>query len=135
MSTKIFINLPVKDLPKSMEFFRALGFTFNPQFTDETAACMVISEDIYSMLLTEEKFKDFTPKPICDARKCTEVLVALTRESREAVDALVAKAVAAGGGTYKEPPDHGFMYAYGFQDLDGHIWEPFWMDPSAIQQN
>lgn len=134
MATKIFVNLPVKDLKKSIEFFTRLGFTFNPQFTDETATCMIVSEENFVMLLTEEKFKSFTPKPVCDATKSTEVLLALSLESRAKVDEIVRKAVAAGGTTYKEPQDHGFMYAHGFQDLDGHIWEPFFMEPSAINQ-
>src|SRR5687768_12525839 len=122
MATKIFVNLPVKDLPKSMEFYKKLGFSFNPQFTDQTAACMVISDDIYSMLLTHAKFKEFTPKSICDATKSSEVLVALSQDSREQVSDLVKKAVAAGGTTYAESKDYGFMYQHGFQDLDGHIW-------------
>lgn len=133
MSTKIFVNLPVKDLARSMEFFKKVGYEFNAQFTDETAACMVISDDIYAMLLTEAKFKTFTPKQICDAKKSTEVLIALSCENREKVDELVAKALAAGGSSYKEPKDHGFMYEHGFEDPDGHIWELFYMDPSAIQ--
>lgn len=134
MATKIFVNLPVKDLKKSIDFFTQLGFTFNPQFTDETATCMIVSEENFVMLLTEEKFKSFTPKPVCDATKSTEVLLALSLESRAKVDEIVRRAVAAGGTTYKEPQDHGFMYAHGFQDLDGHIWEPFFMEPSAINQ-
>lgn len=134
MSTKIFVNLPVKDLPKSMTFFKGLGFSFNQQFTDETAACMVVSGDIFVMLLTEAKFKTFTPKPICDATKSTEVLVCLSCESRPKVDEMVRNAVAGGGSTYNEPQDHGFMYAHGFQDLDGHIWELVFMEPSAVQQ-
>jgi predicted lactoylglutathione lyase len=123
MNTKIFVNLPVKKLPKSMEFFGKLGFKFNSQFTDETAACMVVSDDIFVMLLTEAKFKTFTPKEICDATKSTEVLTALSCENREKVDELVRKAVAAGGATYSESKDYGFMYQHGFQDPDGHIWE------------
>ena len=111
--------------------FRSL---FNSQFTDATAACMVVSNDIFVMLLTEDKFKTFTPKPICDATKSTEVLVCLSSESRATVDDLVRKAVAAGGTTYNEPQDHGFMYGHGFQDLDGHIWEVIYMEPSAINQ-
>jgi uncharacterized protein len=134
MATKIFVNLPVKDLKKSMEFFTKLDFTFNPQFTDETAACMVVSEDIYVMLLTQDKFKTFTPKAICDATKSTEVLVCLSCESRENVNDMVRKAVGGGGTTYNEPQDHGFMYGHGFQDLDGHIWELIYMEPSAIHQ-
>jgi uncharacterized protein len=135
MSAKMFVNLPVKDLSKSMAFFRELGYEFNPHFTDETAACMVISQENYAMLLTHEKFKTFTPKPICDAREATEVLIALSCGSRDAVSGLVNKAVAAGGSTYADPQDHGFMYQHGFQDLDGHIWELFWMDESAIPQS
>ena len=134
MPTKIFVNLPVKDLDKSMEFFKKLGFSFNPQFTDDTAACMVVSDDIYAMLLTHAKFKEFTPLPVADAGKSTEVLVCLSCESRGEVDDVVRKAVAAGGRTFKEPQDYGFMYGQSFHDLDGHIWEWIWMDPSAIKQ-
>jgi len=134
VARKIFVNLPVKDLKKSMAFFGKLGFTFNPQFTDETAACMVVSEDIYAMLLTHHKFKTFTPKQICDATRSTEVLVCLSAGSREEVNELVRTAVAAGGTTYNEPQDYGFMYGHGFQDLDGHIWELAFMEPSAIKK-
>lgn len=134
MATKIFVNLPVKSLNESVEFFTKLGFKLNPQFTDETAACMIVADDIFVMLLTEDKFKTFTPKPICDATKSTEVLVCLSSESRAKVDEMVRRAVAAGGTTYNEPQDHGFMYGHGFQDLDGHIWELFYMEPSAINQ-
>ena len=134
MATKIFVNLPVKNLKNSMAFFTGLGFTINPQFTDDTAACVVVSEEIFVMLLTEAKFKTFTPKAICDATKATEVLVCLSSESRANVDDMVRKAVAAGGTTYNEPQDHGFMYGHGFQDPDGHIWEIMWMDPGAIKQ-
>ena len=134
MATKIFVNLPVKNLDKSMTFFISLGFRFNPQFTDDTAACMVVSEDIHVMLLTEPKFKQFTPKAICDATKSTEVLVALSVESRERVVSLVRRAVAAGGTIYAEHKDHGFMYQHGFQDPDGHIWEVFYMEPGAVEQ-
>ena len=133
MATKIFVNLPVRNLDKSIEFFTSLGYTFNPQFTDETATCMVVSDDIFVMLLTEPKFKIFTPKEICDTSKSTEVLVCLSCESREQVDDMVRRAVAAGGTTYNEPQDHGFMYGHGYQDLDGHIWELMWMDPSFVQ--
>jgi hypothetical protein len=115
-----------------MEFFTQLDFTFNAQFTDETAACMIVSEDIFVMLLTEDKFRTFTPKAICDAAKSTEVLVCLSTESREKVNEMVRQAVAGGGTTYNEPQDHGFMYGHGFQDLDGHIWELIYMEPSAI---
>ncbi len=134
MPTKIFVNLPVKDLGKSIEFFKKLGFSFNAQFTDETASCMVVSDDIYVMLLTHEKFKTFTPKEICDAKKSTEVLVCLSCESRANVDELVRKAVAAGGTTYNDPQDHGFMYGHGFQDPDGHIWELIYMESTPAEQ-
>ena len=133
MATQIFVNLPVKDLKKSMKFFTSLGYTFNPQFTDETAACMVISDDIYAMLLTHAKFKQFTPKAICDASKSTEVLIARSCESRQHVDDLVRKASAAGGSTYAERKDHGFMYQHGYQDPDGHIWELIYMEPGVVK--
>lgn len=123
MATQIFVNLPVKDLKKSMAFFRALGFDFNLDFTNDSGACMVIGENIYAMLLTEEFFAGFTGKPIVDATKQTEVLVCLSVDSRDQVDALVTKAVAAGGLSPRQPQDHGFMYGHGFEDLDGHIWE------------
>jgi predicted lactoylglutathione lyase len=127
----MFVNLPVKDLKKSIGFFMKLGFTFNPQFSDETATCMIVSEDIFVMLLTHDKFKSFTPKAICDATKSTEVLVCLSCESRENVDDMVRQAVDAGGTTYNQPQDHGFMYGHGFQDLDGHIWELIYMRSSG----
>jgi predicted lactoylglutathione lyase len=133
MASKIFVNLPVKNLQNAIGFFTKLGFSFNQQFTDETATCMIVTDDIFVMLLTEEKFKTFTPNEICNARKYTEVLVALSLESRDKVDEMVRKAINAGGTTYNEPQDHGFMYAHGFQDLDGHIWEVFYMDPSAVK--
>src|SRR5262245_20501726 len=133
MSRKIFVNLPVKDLPKSKDFFGKLGFAFNAQFTDDTAACMILNDNAYSMLLTHAKFKAFAPKAIADATRSTEVLVALSCESRAKVDELVATAVAAGGTRYSKPKDYGFMYGHGFQDLDGHVWELFWMEPSAAK--
>lgn len=129
MTTRIFVNLPVRDLNKSVAFFTSLGFTFNPQFTDETAACMVVTEDIMVMLLTHDKFKTFVPKAVSDATKSTEVLVCLSSESRDKVNAMVRSAVAAGGTTFNPPQDHGFMYGHGFQDLDGHVWELFYMEP------
>ncbi|HEX5866888.1 MAG TPA: VOC family protein [Beijerinckiaceae bacterium] len=131
MARQIFVNLPVKDLDRSVAFFTRLGFAFNPDFTDETATCMIVSDDIFVMLLTEAKFKTFTPKTIADATRSTEVLVCLSCESRAEVDETVQKALAAGGTTYSEPQDHGFMYAHGFQDLDGHIWELVAMRPGA----
>ncbi len=127
-SRKIFVNLPVKDLKASIEFFTKLRYSFNQDFTDETATCMVVSDDIFIMLLTEAKFQEFTPNPICDATLQTEVLICLSIESREAVDEMVQKAIAAGGKTHNEPKDHGFMYVHGFQDLDGHIWELLFME-------
>lgn len=123
MTTNIFINLPVKDLQKSIKFFAHLGYSFNQHYTDDTATCMIISENIYVMLLTEARFKDFTPKAISDAHQSTEVLVCLQLESREAVSKIVSKAIEAGGRAYKDPQDHGFMYGHGFEDLDGHLWE------------
>jgi len=134
MATQMFVNLPVKDLARSKEFFGKLGFAFNPQFSDENAACMVVSDQNFVMLLTEAYFKQFTPKTIADAKKSTEVLVALSRENREAVTDIVAKAVAAGGSTHADPKDDGFMYQHGFQDLDGHMWEVFYVDPKGIPQ-
>lgn len=133
MTSKIFVNLPVKDLDRSVAFFSTLGYTFNPQFTDESATCMVISEDIFVMLLVEDRFKDFTPKPIADASATTEVLVSLSADSRDDVARICETAFAAGARRYKEPDDHGFMYGWGFEDLDGHIWEYVWMDPAAVQ--
>ncbi len=133
MARKIFVNLPVKDLERSVAFFTRLGFTFDQNFTDETATCMVVSDDIFVMLLTEAKFKTFTPKEVVDATRSTEVLVCLSCESRAEVDETVGKAVAAGGTTYNEPQDHGFMYGHGFQDIDGHIWELIAMQPGAAK--
>jgi len=129
MVKQIFVNLPVADLKASIAFFARLGFTFNPQFTDDTATCMIVGENIFAMLLTRERFAGFAPHPPADARAATEVLLALPLDSREAVDAIVREAVAAGGNTYSAPQDHGFMYQHGFQDLDGHVWEVFQMNP------
>lgn len=134
MASKVFINLPVKDLDKSVEFFTKLGFSFNPRFTDDKATCMIIGENIFAMLLVEERFKDFTKKPICDATKNTEVLIAIDVESRAKVDAMVQKAVAAGGLIYMEPQDHGWMYVHSFADLDGHQWEVAYMNETALNQ-
>ena len=131
MTTQIYVNLPVKNLEQSFAFFTQLGFKFNPEFTDETATCMIVEENIFVMLLTEAKFKTFTPNEICDARKSTEVLVCLSCGSREKIAELVRKAIAAGGTTYNEPQNHGFMYGHSFQDLDGHIWELLYMDPNG----
>jgi uncharacterized protein len=129
MAVNIFVNLPVSDLDRSAGFFSRLGFSFDPMFTDETATCMIVSDTIFVMLLTEEKFRSFIPNGICDARKSTEVLVCLSVESPERVDEMVRIAVGAGGNTYNEPQDYGFMYGHGFQDPDGHIWELVFMVP------
>jgi predicted lactoylglutathione lyase len=132
MATQIFVNLPVKDLNKSIAFFTKLGYTFNAEFTGEKATCMIIGENIFVMLLAEHFFKTFVPNEIADARQSTESIICLSAESREKVDELVKKAVDAGGSIYKEPQDHGFMYGHGYQDLDGHLWEIMWMGrPSA----
>lgn len=129
MVKQIFVNLPVVDLKASIAFFTRLGFSFNPDFTDETGTCMIVGENIFAMLLARERFAGFAPHPPADARAATEVLLALPLDSREAVDAMVREAVAAGGNTYSAPLDHGFMYQHGFQDLDGHVWEVFQMNP------
>jgi uncharacterized protein len=134
MAKQLFVNLPVKDLDKTMAFFASLGFTFNKQFTNEHAACMVISDTNYVMLLTEPFFKGFMKKEIADTRITSEVIVALSADSREEVDTVVKKAMDAGATKYAEPNDHGFMYQHSFQDLDGHLWEVFWMDPTAVNQ-
>jgi predicted lactoylglutathione lyase len=129
---KMFVNLAVRDLAKSMAFFGKLGFDFNPQFTDEKAACMIVSDDAYVMLLTEPFFKTFTKKALCDTTARTEGLFALSCSSRAEVDEMVRTAIAAGGKQAMDPMDHGFMYGWSFYDLDDHHWEVFWMDPSAI---
>lgn len=132
MNTQIFINLPVADLPRSLAFFKALGFPHNPQFTDDSAACIDINEHIHVMALTHPKFSEFTPKPICDTSKSIEVLNCLSCESRDEVEDLVRKAMAAGGSIYAEPKDYGFMYQHSFADPDGHCWELFHMTPGAV---
>jgi predicted lactoylglutathione lyase len=132
MNTKIFVNLPVKNLARTREFFSALGYTFNPQFSNEQAACMVIGPDIYAMLLVEEFFQTFTNKPVADATRTTEVLLCLSCESRAQVDEMVAKAVASGGRAPNPRQDLGFMYSHGFEDPDGHVWELAWMAPEAV---
>lgn len=130
MATKIFVNLPVKDLKKSIEFYQKLGFSINPQFTDETAACVVISEDIFVMLLTDAKFKGFTKKGIADSQATAEVINAISVNSKQEVDEMMKKVLSAGGKEAREPQAYGFMYGRAFEDLDGHIWEVFWMDES-----
>ena len=132
MATQIFVNLPVKNLERSMAFFTALGFSINPQFTNDKAACVVVSDTIYVMILTEEFFNTFLRnKTISDATKTSEVLIALSADSRAAVDELADKALGAGGSTFRDSDDHGFMYARSFGDPDGHVWEVVWMDLSA----
>jgi len=133
MSTKIFVNLPVADLDRAMDFFTKVGFSFNPQFTDERAAAMVISDDIFAMLLTEPFFATFTPKQIADASASTEAIIALSADSREECDRIAEAAIAAGGTETRPADDQGFMYGRAFGDLDGHLWEVMWMDPSAVQ--
>ena len=136
MATKVFINLPVKDLNQAVEFFTKLGFSFNPQFSDENTTSMIISEDITVMLLVEPFFKTFIAnKTISDAKKSTEVLICLSAESREKVDELVRLAVEAGGTASARKQDHGWMYGHGFEDLDGHQWEVMYMDTTAIPQS
>ena len=134
MSQQIFINLPVKDLQQSMSFYTAIGFTNNPQFTDDKAACMVVSDTIFIMLLTHDRFKDFTSKEIADTKKTVAVLNALSVASAEAVNDTLEKALAAGGNEYAEPKDYGFMQQRCFEDLDGHNWEITYMDMSQFPQ-
>ena len=129
---KLFVNIPVHDLQRAITFFEALGFAFNTQFTDATATCMLVGTDAYFMLLTKDKFASFSRKPSGDSRAETNAMFAITVDSREEVDALYAKALAAGGSPAGESQDHGFMYMQSFYDLDGHHWELFWMDPAAI---
>ena len=133
MSRQMFVNLPIKNMERTLAFFTSLGFTFNPQFTNEQGACMVVSEDNnYVMLLVEPFFQGFTNKPITDATQGTEVLICLSCESREEVDELVQKALAAGGTAPMPAQDHGFMYGRSFTDPDDHVWEVVWMDPAAM---
>ena len=128
------MNLAVKNLDKTKEFFSNLGYTFNQQFSDDKAACMVISETIYAMLISEAYFKTFIPnKEISDTSKSKEVLLALSADSRQQVDELADKAIAAGGKNFRDPDDHEFMYSRSFEDLDGHVWEVFWMNPEHVQ--
>ncbi|MCW5652934.1 VOC family protein [Hydrogenophaga sp.] len=131
MFREIFVNLPIHDMARSQAFFKALGLKFNPQFTNEQGACLEIGPNFYAMLLIEPFFQGFTKLPISDAKKATEVLIALSCDSRAEVDEVVARAVGAGGTTPNAPVDHGFMYQHGFADLDGHQWEVFWMDMAA----
>jgi predicted lactoylglutathione lyase len=130
---KIFVNLAVRDLTRAKAFFSALGFDYNPKFTDDNAACMVISRDAFVMLLAEPFFKTFTTREVCDTTRETEALIAVSCESRKEVDELVKKAIDAGGRHAMPAQDHGFMYAGSFYDLDGHHWEVLWMDPKAVE--
>jgi uncharacterized protein len=130
---KIFVNLAVRDLKKTKEFFSALGFTFNPKFTDDNGACMIVNDEAFVMLLNQPFFMTFTKREVCDTSKYTEGLVALSCDSRAEVDEMVKKALAAGGQPAMDPQDHGFMYGWSFYDPDGHHWEVFWMDPKAAQ--
>ncbi|HEX2013819.1 MAG TPA: VOC family protein [Nitrososphaera sp.] len=134
MATKIFVNLPVKDLNKTIAFFTKLGFTFNPQFTDENATCMIVGEDIFVMLLVDKFFKTFTKKEICDTGKATEAIIALSAESRAKVDQMITNVIEAGGTESRAQQDHGWMYGRSFQDIDGHLWEILYMDESAMKK-
>ncbi|MEU6810664.1 VOC family protein [Streptomyces sp. NPDC046831] len=129
----IFVNLAVGDVDASKKFFTELGYTINPQFTTDDCACVVISDTIVAMLLSRQRYADFTKKEIADPTRTSEVLLCLSAESREKVDELVDRAIAAGGSATGEPQDHGFMYGRAFDDLDGHTWEIMWMDPAAVQ--
>jgi predicted lactoylglutathione lyase len=132
-SRKLFVNLAVRNLKKSMDFFASLGFAFNPKFTDENAACMIVSDEAFVMLLAEPFFKTFTKREPCDTTKQSEGLFGLSCHNKADVDEMVKKAIAAGGTHAMDPQDHGFMYGWSFYDLDGHHWEVFWMDPKAVQ--
>ncbi|MGH3364899.1 MAG: VOC family protein [Nocardioidaceae bacterium] len=134
MSRMIFVNLPVADLQRSIDFWTALGFTFNPQFTDENATAMEISNDASVMLLTEKFFSTFTKRKVADARQQTEAIMALSAESREEVDRLADRALSSGGAASNEPQEDEFMYARSFQDPDGHLWEVVYMNPAALEQ-
>ena len=135
MTTRIFVNLPVKDLNRAVEFFTKLGFKFNPQFKDKNATCMIINEDIFVMLLVEEFFKTFTKKEICNTSKNIEAIIALSAESRENVDEMINKAIEAGGIEPRKPRDHGWMYDRAFEDIDGHLWEITYMNKSSLKSN
>ena len=135
MTTQIFVNLPVKDLSRTVEFFKKLGFAFDAQFTDENATCMIINDNIFVMLLVEKFFKSFTKKEICDTTKHTEVIIALSTDSREKVDKMMQNVFQAGGKESREPQDHGWMYGRSFQDINGHLWEIIYMDEKALKNN
>ena len=134
MARQLFVNLPVSDLAKTVDFFTQLGFTFDANFTDESATCMIINDQAFAMLLVQDRFSEFTSKEICDTTTHTEVLLAVSVDSRRSVDELVSAALDAGGRPANDPQDHGFMYSRSFQDLDSHIWEVLWMDPEGVPQ-
>jgi uncharacterized protein len=133
-SRKIFVNLPVKDLKRSVDFFTQLGFTFDQRFTNDNATCMILSDEAFVMLLVEDYFKTFTKKSVADARAGNEAILAFSADSKEEVDQMADKALASGGQAAMDPQDHGFMYVRSFQDPDGHHWEVAWMDPKALEQ-
>ena len=133
MINGIFLNLPIKDLKRSVDFFTTLGFTFNQQFTDSESTCMIIGENMYAMLCEVPKFQKFLAKPIADP-ETTEVLISLSCESKDVVNSLAEKAFSNGAKKVNEPEDHGFMFSWGFEDLDGHVWDLFWMDPNHVQK-
>jgi predicted lactoylglutathione lyase len=133
MHSQIFVNLPVKDLKRSIDFFTKLGYTFNPQFTDDNATCMILGDNLFVMLLTEKFFGSFTDKAICDTAKATEALTCVACSSKAQIDELVAKARAAGAKVPREPQDHGFMYSHGYEDLDGHTWELVHMSGAPVE--
>ncbi len=135
MSRKIFVNLAVKDLARSVDFFTKLGFSFDPRMTDETATCMIVSDEAFVMLLTEAKFKEFTRKELVDTSAQTEAILAVSADNRAAVDELADAALREGGSFANDPLEYGFMYGRSFSDVDGHLWEVFWMDPSALEQS
>jgi hypothetical protein len=134
MARKLFVNVAVKDLDRSVDFFTKLGFSFDARFTDESATCMLVGEDAFVMLLVESRFKDFTKKELADSTTQTEAILALSAESREDVDDLADNALEAGGSPANDPMEMDFMYGRSFYDPDGHLWEVFWMDPSAMEQ-
>ena len=134
MTRQIYVNLPVKDLNKTVEFFTKLGFTFNPQFTDENATCMIVDSNIFVMLLAEKYFGTFTKKAVCNTTKDTEVIIALASESREKVDEMLSNVLNAGGSEPREPQDHGWMYGRSFQDINGHLWEVIYMNENALKK-
>ena len=134
MVKQIFVNLPVKDLNKTIDFFAKLGFKFNPQFTDENATCMIVGENIFAMLLVEKFFKTFIKKEICDAKKSTGAILALSVESRKKVDEMIKKVIAAGGKETRKAEDHGWMYGRAFEDINGHLWEVFYMNKGKMPE-